>query len=241
MRNYSIRKDTPDSRDLLYGAFATATTLPKSVDLSKQMSAVEDQGQLGSCTANALAGNLEYLYLKKKDQFQASRLFIYYNERLAIHETNVDSGANLRDGIKMLSTYGVCSEVTWPYNISSFKQKPNAQAYQEGLSRKITQYLRVQGLDEMKKCLAEGYPFVFGISVFESFESDKVAKTGTVPAPKKGEQNLGGHAMLCVGYNDSTKRFIVRNSWGSSWGKNGYCTLPYSYMETADDLWTIRA
>ena len=240
---YNWKPDVSDQRDYIFkNHFAIKPrSFPVSVDLTKKMSPVEDQGDLGSCTANAFAGNLEYLYLLKKDQFQASRLFIYYNERYVEGSVKTDSGAELRDGIKTLAKYGVCSESLVPYNVNRFANKPSPEAYTQGTLRKISQYLRITDLNSMKQCLADGFPFVFGIAVYESFESDQVAKTGTVPMPKKNEEMLGGHALLCVGYNESKKRFIVRNSWGKAWGKQGYCTLPYDYLATADDMWTVRA
>lgn len=239
---YNLKKDPKDPRDKHFcHHYGISKSLPKSKDLRKHMPAIEDQEELGSCTANALAGNLEYLYLKKQDQFQAARLFIYYNERALINEIYEDSGAYLRDGIKSLAKWGVCSEAMWPYDIGRYTTKPGLDCYAEALTRQITQYLRISTIQEMKQCLADGYPFVFGINVYESFESEHVAKTGTVPIPKSDEEQLGGHAMLCVGYNDHTKRFIVRNSWGTGWGAKGYCTLPYEYLvNESDDLWTIK-
>ncbi len=95
----------------------------------------------------------------------------------------------------------------------------------------------------MRTCLADGYPFVFGFTVYESFESATVARTGRANLPKPGEKVLGGHAVMAVGYNDKQKRFIVRNSWGTGWGKKGYFTMPYAYLDDrdlSDDFWTIR-
>jgi C1A family cysteine protease len=238
--------DFPDHRDFLYAAIRKAPArLPKSVDLSTDMSPVEDQGQLGSCTANALAGALEFLELKDGQPFvDLSRLFIYYNERVIENSVSSDSGAMLRDGIKALAAQGVCPETEWPYVISKFTMKPSKRCYTDGKKHVISSYHRIADLNEMRACLAEGYPFVFGFSVYESFESAQVAKTGVLNLPKKGEKAIGGHAVCAVGYDDSAKRILVRNSWGPKWGMKGYFTIPYDYVSNsnlADDFWTIRA
>ena len=242
---YGWIPDIPDQRDYLYRAIhPLPPSLPAAVDLREHCSAVEDQGRLGSCTANALVGVLEFLERKDETTFRdLSRLFIYYNERVLEQTVRVDSGAMLRDGIKTLAKQGVCTEKKWPYVISKFDQRPPAACYREAEEYQITSYERIITLDEMLACLAEGFPFVFGFSVYESFESSEVARTGKVPMPQPEERVLGGHAVMAVGYDDAGKNFIVRNSWGTGWGIKGYFTMPFAYLADrglSDDFWTIR-
>jgi C1A family cysteine protease len=243
---YGWTPDRPDQRDIYYAAIAAPPKkLPPSVDLRATCSSVENQGQLGSCTANALVGNLEFLEMKAgKPATDLSRLFIYYNERALEGTVNEDAGAMIRDGIKTLVHQGACAEKKWPYVITKFSVKPPAACYRQGMAHQVTSYHRVVTVQEMRMCLAEGYPFVFGFTVYESFESAAVAKTGTLNMPKRREQVLGGHAVMAVGYNDATKRFLIRNSWGTDWGMQGYFTMPYAYLDNrnlSDDFWTIRA
>jgi len=244
-RNYGWVPDRPDQRDYLLSAvLKVPAKLPSKVDLRPLCSKVEDQGQLGSCTANALAGALEFLERKDNVPFQDfSRLFIYYNERVLEHTTTSDSGAMLRDGIKTLAKQGACFEKSWPYEISKFKVKPGGGCYQEALKHRITFYYRLATVDQMRTCLAEGFPFVFGFTVYESFESQEVARTGIVNLPKKYERALGGHAVMAVGFDHTNQRFLIRNSWGDDWGMKGYFTMPYKYLGSrnlSDDFWTIR-
>jgi C1A family cysteine protease len=132
----------------------------------------------------------------------------------------------------------------WPYDITQFATQPTAECYQAALQHKAILYQRVvRDLTQMKGCLADGYPFVFGFTVYESFESQQVAQDGHAPLPQAGEQVLGGHAVLAVGYDDSNQWFIVRNSWGTGWGMQGYFTLPYAYLTNrslSSDFWTLR-
>jgi C1A family cysteine protease len=244
---YGWVPDLPDRRDRIYQAPArVAASLPPAVDLRLGCPPVYDQGNLGSCTANAIAGALQFEQMKQKeaDVFAPSRLFIYYNERVIENSVDQDSGAMLRDGIKSVANQGAPHESLWPYVVAKFRTKPSPAAYKDAKKHQAVLYQRVlQTLQQLKGCLADGYPFVFGFSVYESFESDAVAKTGNMPMPKPKEKQLGGHAVLAVGYDDATSRFIVRNSWGPKWGQDGYFTMPYAYMtdeNLADDFWTIK-
>lgn len=243
---YGWVPDRPDHRDKLYAAIAAPpTSLPSKVDLREGCSRVEDQGQLGSCTGNALVGNLEFLEKKTgHNPANLSRLFIYYNERAMEGTTGEDAGAMIRDGVRSLVKLGVCTEKLWPYKIAKFTKKPSSACYKQARDHQVTSYHRILGLQQMKECLAEGYPFVFGFSVYESFESSHVARTGRMNLPKPNEKQLGGHAVMAVGYDDEAQRMLVRNSWGRDWGMKGYFTMPYDYISDdnlADDFWTLRA
>jgi len=247
VKHYGWLRDIPDQRDHLYAAPpAILTALPPSVDLRNQCPPVYDQGQLGSCTANGIAGAIQFERIKQnlKPDFIPSRLFIYYNERVIEHTVNSDSGAMIRDGIKSVATQGDCPESEWPYDITKFAVKPPPNDYKDAHRYKTVQYQKlVSSLNQLKGCLASGYPIVFGFTVYDSFESPQVAQTGVVPMPGPTEQVLGGHCVVAVGYDDSQQRFLVRNSWGTGWGIQGYCTMPYAYLtdpNLASDFWTIR-
>ena len=244
---YGWKPDLPDTRDRAFSApLGVLRALPPRVDLRPKCPPVVNQGQLGSCTANAIAG-AHYFDQKKQHAskpFQPSRLFIYYNERRMEHTIPVDNGAYIRDGFKSISNEGVCPETMWKYNVNQFTTKPSTAAYKEALNHQAMQYMRLQQtLGQLKGCIASGFPFVYGFTVYESFESAEVARTGMVPLPSDGESVLGGHAVMAVGYDDTKLRFIVQNSWGTGWGDKGFFYMPYSYLTDADlaaDFWTVR-
>lgn len=233
--------DPIDTRDHAYNAMRTGEPLLDRVDLSPNCSRIENQGQLGSCTGNAITSVLEYELRKaKKSRADLSRLFVYYNERMVEGTINEDAGAIIRDGIKSLVTYGAPAETAWPYNIKKFTQKPTATAYKKALPKRIVSYQRLSTVDDIKRCLASGSPVVFGFKVYESFESDEVARTGIVPIPLAGERNLGGHCMYFDSYADG---YIgAANSWDSTWGLAGRCKFKEEHVANPNhfgDFWKV--
>lgn len=244
---YGWKPDHPDKRDKKYTmpAHRTAENLPSMVDLRPKMPAPYDQLDLGSCTGQSIGGDCHYQMVRQGvPVWQPSALFIYYNERLIEGTVMHDSGAELRNGMKAINRWGICSEQSWSYDISKFRVKPSRAAYNEASRKKIIDYARIpQSLTHLKSVLAQNDPFVFGFSVYESFESDQVAQTGIMSMPNPRENMMGGHAVLAVGYDDSRSVFIIRNSWGVRWGDKGYFYMPYSFItdnDLADDFWTIK-
>lgn len=238
MSQYGWKPDHSDQRD--YAFSAPRLRLPKSVDLRAGCSPVKNQGELGSCTGHAIGAYLEYLYPSRPN---FSRLFIYYNERVMEGTVAEDAGAQIRNGVKSVQKIGACRETLCPYDISKFTKKPTFGAYENAKKGKITSYSRVGSLNALRSALADGKPVVFGFIVYESFESEEVANTGILPMPEDHETAYGGHAVLAVGYDDKTKRVLVRNSWGRYWGQKGYFTMPYDYIankDLCDDFWVLN-
>jgi C1A family cysteine protease len=255
-------RDLPDARDLVYSvSLRTLQSLPKAKDLRAQCPPIYDQGRIGSCTANAIAAAIQFDRHRagQTPDFVPSRLFIYYNERVIEHDVALDRGAQLRDGIKAVARLGVCPETDWPYDDtpppfdggpfpegSMAATKPNADCYAEALEYRAVAYQRLTPtLAQLRGCLAEGLPFVFGFSVYESFfEPGTHRQRVVVPVPSQGEVVLGGHAVMCVGYEDDRQLFLARNSWGPNQGEGGYFYMPYGYLvdpNLSGDFWVIRA
>jgi C1A family cysteine protease len=246
---YGWLADTPDHRDSVVGfaEITSPTQLPAEVDLRPIMPPVYDQGQLGSCTANAIAAAFDVArHIAGAAFMSPSRLFIYFNERTVEGTVKSDSGAQIRDGIKTLKTDGVAPESLWPYEISKFAKKPPAGVFAAALKNEALDYARVPATQAaIQGVLAGGRPVVVGFTVYESFESQAVATTGIMPMPTLFEQALGGHAVLVVGYKLIGKKlyWIVRNSWGETWGDGGYFYMPAVYLTIpglASDFWTVR-
>lgn len=241
MIKYTTQKDKEDNRDYVFSS-NLLSILPGKISLIDNCSDVFDQGELGSCTANAIIGLKEYLLIKDNDEFKnLSRLFLYWQERKLINTINEDSGASLRDGMKVMYKVGTCEEELNPYIIENFQKEPTNDQIINALNYKISGYQRIIGLKQIKQAISKGYPIVFSMEIYESFEFDIVSNTGQVQIPNNYEKPLGGHAMCIIGYDDNMNNgcLIVRNSWGSDWGDNGYCYIPYDMISYFYDAWTI--
>lgn len=242
---YGWIPDVPDARDLWAAPVPPPPVgVPERVDLRADCPPVYDQGLLGSCTAQAVAGAYE---LDRRRQglgpLSPSTLFIYFEERVIQGTVDYDSGATLRDGMRVLDRIGTCAEPAWPYAVERFREHPPERCYRDAARHRAVAYRRVaQDAAAIRATLAGGIPVVFGFSVYESFETPAVERTGVVPLPDPDERLLGGHAVVAVGYDRTT--FLVRNSWGSAWGDSGYCTMPVEYVTDpglAADLWALEA
>lgn len=251
-RVYGWIRDLPSNQNnfLQVASYSAIKKFPKQKFLTN-LPPVYNQGHLGSCTANALgtAFQFEQRTQNLKD-FVPSRLFIYYNERKLEGTIPIDCGASISDGIKTMTENGVCPEVVWPYDIKKFAEKPTTLSYVLASTHQVLASRRVPlNVDGFKTMINMGYPVVFGFTVYKSFESPEVAKSGVMTLPGPDETLVGGHAVLCVGYDDTmtsedgrTVGYLkIRNSWGSHWGKDGDFYMPYSYVtpNLVSDLWVI--
>lgn len=238
MRTFGWKgKEPKDERDF---TFKTARAVaPKTCDLRPYCSPIEDQGDLGSCTANSGVALDEFLMKRnKKPYVDMSRLHLYWWTRFIEGTTDEDSGAYIRDTVKAMQKYGVCKESSWPYVISKFTQKPPATANTEALEYQVLKYERVaQTQTAIEQCLGiSKRPIIFGFDVPESFMY--VGPRGTW-TPKPMEEIVGGHAQVLVGY--TATRYIMRNSWGVNWGNKGYSTVPKAFIlsDMCADFWAV--
>lgn len=242
-------KDSPEgwifNRDVHF-AVGAPIVLPSKVDLRPNCGPVEDQGQLGACTTFSSGGAFNYIEHQEGNPFcPVSHLKIYYDVRKLEGTLGQDSGAQIRDVVKNLCTPlgGACPEPLWPYVISKFNQKPPAICYSFAKTNYVLQAQSVaQTSNAIDTALAKGLPVIFGFTVYSSFESQAVANTGIMPMPRTGEQVLGGHAVLIVGYDYAKDWYIVRNSWSAAWGDQGYFYMPRKFAlnkRYASDFWVL--
>ncbi|MCX7193324.1 MAG: cysteine protease [Proteobacteria bacterium] len=241
---------------------ANAPTLATSADLRAWCSPVENQQSLGSCTAHAGVGMVEYFERRAFGKhIDASRLFLYKSTRNLMKETG-DTGGYLRNTMEALVLFGVPPEEYWPYDVSQFDTEPSAFLYSFGQNYQALKYYRLDPtgttnvalLKTIKTNLASGLPSMFGFTVYSSYTQASVANKGAIPYPTAREKIVGGHAIMAVGYDDNlvskntnagavaTKgALLIRNSWGAGWGDGGYGWLPYEYVlkGLATDWWTL--
>ncbi len=242
--------DAPDHRDLRFQAPKSSVPRPHRFSLRGQFPPAFTQGRLSSCAGQAIAAALQFDRRRQNLpslQLTPSRLFIYYNARSIEGDPNADKGCQIRNAIKGVARFGSCFEGDgpdrWPYVIDKFKDQPPEPCFTAAREHRAVQYHRIDPeVEQMKSCLAAGFPFVFGFLVFSSLETEAVKRTGDVPLPKPGDSKIGHHVVLAVGYDDDKRCIEFRNSWGEAWGDHGYGTIPYEYLQRtlAPDFWTIR-
>ncbi len=231
--------DLPDFRDWIYKP-NIETFVPPIVDLRNLSSVIEDQGSIGSCTANAIVGAIEMLINKLGKPYEdLSRLFIYYNTRTlqgTLSNGDITYGTSIREAIKTCVDIGVCTEEIWPYANMLWNILPSVNAYTDALRHRVTNYYSIMNHEHIRYAVAEGYGVVFGIQIYDSFQN--TPSSGIVP---ENDIALSGHAMVIVGYNDQEQKYIVRNSWGTDWGNNGYCFMDYNYVNSEGyNFWIIK-
>ncbi len=231
----------------------TITQLPSQFDNRENCSPVWDQQHLGACTGFASKSAAELVWNiatpEQKNQFLASALFQYWNERSFEGTTDKDSGATIADAIRALKQFGIAPDADWDYSdyAQRYLLKPSDQAFVDAKKHmdldNIGHAEIVQSAEAIKTALISKHAVIIGISVYESFMSPLTAKTGLVRMPNTvTEKLLGGHALLVVGYDDENKWYVVKNSWGEKWGDQGYCYIPYGYMHNAaftSEIWGV--
>jgi C1A family cysteine protease len=233
-----------NSKDKFLSFNYTPTNTSHDLTTNYKFPPIYNQSTLGSCSANAICAAYCFDSLNNECNFCPSRLYLYYKERKMENDIAEDKGAIISDGLNVIHSLGVCSEEKWPYDVSKFADQPPEICDVEAKNHKSIDQRRVAcKLNDLKNCIDNKLPFIFGFDVFESFENiDK--NNFIMTLPKENEKQLGGHAVLCVGYDDENQLFKIRNSWGEEWGDKGHFYMPYDYITNASlcaDFWVISS
>jgi C1A family cysteine protease len=231
VRRLNVLPYNKDSRDHVYKV--KNTQVSDVVDLREYDSNIEDQGNIGSCVSSSLCNAYEIMVKKLYPNTfkELSRLFVYYHSRLFDDSLEDDLGSYIRDGLKSLKNYGVCSEELWPYNLNNFDMQPPPECYLNASKRTITEYQLLLNNEEIVEVLSNNVPVTISIEIFQDFNNVN-KDNNVVKIPNSFDYSLGYHAVLLLGYNLNTRQFLMKNSWGSSWGDNGYAYIPFQYVST---------
>ena len=239
---FNLKPDKPDKRDIKYKTLRIIS-LPESTELKniKRFDLRYDQETLGSCTANAfLHAYLFILTVTGKAVVSLSRIFQYGNTRDP-RFSNDDSGGSIRNAFKAANKYGICLEELWPYIVSKFNIMPPPKCFEDALNHQSIRYEKITMAvkQSIMEALFYSNPVVCGIPVYESFESDEVARTGIVPMPNKCKEQLLGYHAICMLDYDKDGVWCL-NSWGKYWGKGGTFHLPWDFvLKYASDIWVL--
>jgi hypothetical protein len=226
-----FKHSNSDTRDYVYQN--KTATIKDSADLREWDTPVDDQGKLGSCGSEAMVGAYELMVRKNyPDKFvPLSQLFVYYNTRILEETVFEDSGVTLREVLKSVKKYGICSEQLWLYDIEKFTQKPPEACYLDAQHRTVTNYQSLSTLEDILEALDAELPVLIGLEVFHGFM--KASKENSmIPEPNNYEDALGGHAMFALGYSLANRQILAKNSFGKDWGDNGYCWLSFDYVKS---------
>lgn len=242
-RRLGAKRDVHDVRDRMYRGARAPFVVAQQIDLREFSGPIKDQGEEGSCTGHAFTSAREWMARKyQRTSLILSPQYLYVEELMAEGSFPRDDGAAPRTGCQVLAAKGCCEAALYPY-VAGKLNPPTAEQTQNALKYKTGAYHRIGTLPDFLNCLADPtpWPVLIGFTVYDSFLSQQVADTGLMPIPKPGEQQQGGHEVVCLGYDLGKQRALTQNSWGDSWGERGYFWMPFEVVMSPDtDLWMVH-